>query len=117
MGPSYMHAYTVCTDGLAGGARLLAHLPPSRTVAMPAPHAGVGLGVYTKATSPLRRYGDVIVHRQLRALAMRSPLPWDAGTLADALPILAERERAVARAQAMSERYWTLVHLGARNPH
>jgi hypothetical protein len=92
--------------------RLLAHLPPSRTVAVPAPHAGVGLGVYAKATSPLRRYSDVIVHRQLRAFAAGGPLPWNAEALAGALPTLAERERAVARAQALSERYWTLVHLG-----
>lgn len=33
----------------------------------PAPHAGLGVSFYSQVTSPLRRYGDLISHEQLRA--------------------------------------------------
>ena len=33
----------------------------------PAPHAGLGVSFYSQVTSPLRRYGDLISHQQLRA--------------------------------------------------
>jgi exoribonuclease-2 len=33
----------------------------------PGPHAGMGLDLYTQATSPMRRYLDLVVHQQLRA--------------------------------------------------
>ena len=33
----------------------------------PAPHAGLGVSFYSQVTSPLRRYGDLIAHQQLRA--------------------------------------------------
>lgn len=38
-------------------------------------HAGMGLDIYTQATSPMRRYLDLVVHQQLRAhLADAEPL-------------------------------------------
>jgi hypothetical protein len=35
----------------------------------PAPHFSLGLAAYVQATSPIRRYGDLLVQRQLAALA------------------------------------------------
>ncbi|MBZ9750596.1 ribonuclease R [Deinococcus sp. HMF7604] len=41
----------------------------------PGPHAGMGLDLYAQATSPMRRYLDLVVHQQLRAhLTGGSPL-------------------------------------------
>ena len=37
----------------------------------PSPHAGLGLPAYTQATSPLRRYLDLVVHQQLRGVPAR----------------------------------------------
>jgi exoribonuclease-2 len=34
----------------------------------PAPHFSLGLSAYVQATSPIRRYGDLLAQRQLRAL-------------------------------------------------
>lgn len=39
----------------------------SRMRGSPAPHSGLGLEAYAQATSPLRRYLDLVVHQQLRA--------------------------------------------------
>lgn len=40
------------------------------------PHSGLGLQAYVQVTSPLRRYNDCLVHRQLKAFAMKQPLPY-----------------------------------------
>jgi hypothetical protein len=35
---------------------------------VPYAHVGLGLACYVQVTSPIRRYGDLCVHRQLKAL-------------------------------------------------
>jgi exoribonuclease-2 len=39
----------------------------------PAPHFSLGLPAYVQATSPIRRYGDLLVQRQLLALRAGEP--------------------------------------------
>jgi exoribonuclease-2 len=87
---------------------------PTRLVTEPQPHFGLGLPMYTRVTSPLRRYSDLLVHQQIRA--------WLAG--ADGLveqrvaERVAEGEAAagvVRRAERLSNQHWKLVYLRA-NP-
>jgi hypothetical protein len=40
----------------------------------PAPHFTMGIDMYTKATSPLRRYGDLLVHWQIEAALLEEEL-------------------------------------------
>ena len=40
-------------------------LQPASTTLVPGPHAGLGVEKYTQATSPLRRYADLMCHYQL----------------------------------------------------
>ena len=80
----------------------------------PAPHAGLGVSFYSQVTSPLRRYGDLISHQQLRAfIDGRRPLPKDEMlervAAGDAASIAA---RQVSR---LSEMHWKLVYL-IQNP-
>jgi ribonuclease R len=49
--------------------------------ATPARHGGLDAGLYTHFTSPIRRYADLVVHRQLRAALAGEPLPYDQGQL------------------------------------
>ncbi|EXJ14488.1 RNB domain-containing ribonuclease [Imhoffiella purpurea] len=83
---------------------------PSRLLLEPEPHSGLGLPVYTRATSPLRRYSDLLVHQQIRAtLAGRDPL--DA---AQVLERVAEADAAsvvVRRGERLSNQHWKLVYL------
>ena len=37
-------------------------------------HAGLGLSAYSRATSPLRRYIDLLAHQQLRSFLLNTPL-------------------------------------------
>jgi exoribonuclease II len=76
----------------------------------PGQHAGLGLGLYSQVTSPLRRYTDLIAHYQLRALALgRSPLSRE-----EVESMIAEAELAsqvVRKAERDSDTHWTLAYL------
>jgi exoribonuclease-2 len=87
---------------------------PSRLVSEPGPHFGLGLPIYTRATSPLRRYSDLLVHQQVRAFIKGDPLIGAQEVAAR----VAEGETAsasVRRAERLSNQHWKLVYLRA-NP-
>ncbi len=74
----------------------------------PSPHFSLGLDAYVQATSPIRRYGDLLVQRQIGALLSgNSPLP------ADALePLLQQLNLAVREAMTIAredQRHWQQV--------
>lgn len=52
-------------EGQARDFALRVRLKRSSTCARPSPHATLGLQAYTQGTSPIRRYFDIIVQRQL----------------------------------------------------
>jgi exoribonuclease-2 len=74
----------------------------------PAPHFSLGLPAYVQATSPIRRYSDLVVQRQLEAM-QDNQTPLQAEAL-DAL--LAELEPALREGIAISrddQRHWQQV--------
>ncbi|MCB8983188.1 MAG: RNB domain-containing ribonuclease [Ardenticatenaceae bacterium] len=85
-------------------------MKPSQPSSMPGAHAGLGLGLYAQATSPLRRYLDLVVHQQLRAYIAGE-------TLLDEQEVMARVGAAeavsgdVRRTERLSNRHWTLVYL------
>ena len=80
----------------------------------PAPHAGLGVSFYSQVTSPLRRYGDLISHEQLRAfLDGRRLIQKD-----DMLERVAAGDAAsvaAKKASRLSDTHWKLVYL-LQNP-
>ncbi len=73
-------------------------------------HAGLGLERYTRVTSPLRRYSDLLVHQQLRAFIRGDALISEA----DMLARTAEAELGggnTAMAERLSNRHWTLLYM------
>ena len=77
-------------------------------------HWGLGIGMYTQVTSPLRRYGDLIAHMQLRAfLDGREML--DKDTLLLRVSAGEESAQAAHKAERKSNAHWTLVYL-LQNP-
>ncbi|ATY63088.1 mitochondrial exoribonuclease [Cordyceps militaris] len=91
--------------------------------AQPGPYFLLGLGMYTKATSPLRRYGDLLVHWQVHAALaheratdgrrlavdeMDEVLAFSRRQLADTLPLLQLREK-LGRAVSRSASDWMLL--------
>ena len=95
---------------LAGMFALRRFLKPSEMSGHPAPHAGLGLEVYSRTTSPLRRYLDLVAHQQLRAFLRGEELIASQEMLlrigaAEAVTGL------VNQAERLSNRHWTLVYL------
>jgi exoribonuclease II len=78
------------------------------------PHSGMGLDAYAQATSPMRRYLDLVVHQQLRAAILEQ------GTLngKDIAARVAESQMAAGAtrtAEREARRHWTLVYM-SRQP-
>lgn len=76
----------------------------------PTPHSGLGLAAYAQATSPMRRYLDLVVHQQLRAYLAGRPLlsPQDVLERVGAAEAIIPSAR---QAEQYSNRHWTLVYL------
>ena len=54
---------------------------PARVSTSAEPHSGLGIDAYVQVTSPLRRYNDCLVHRQLKAFANHQSLPYNQETI------------------------------------
>lgn len=87
---------------------------PSRTVTAPERHSGLGLDLYTRATSPLRRYADLLVHQQIRASLAGAP-PLGAEQIAARAGEADQGGGQLRRCERLSNQHWKLVYL-ARHP-
>ena len=74
----------------------------------PGSHAALGLASYAQATSPLRRYQDLVTHRQLRAILGKEPAPYDLEALQRIAATYEEQERSSRLAERGSREYWLL---------
>lgn len=101
-------------EGMAAMYAYRRQMKPSQSKTLEEPHFGLGLEVYTRATSPLRRYLDLVAHQQLRAYALGRPV----------LPISEISERigandavggSIRRAERLSNTHWKMLFL-QRNP-
>ena len=85
-------------------------LKRSQQTSIAAPHAGLGLHVYTRATSPLRRYLDLVVHQQLRAHLHGTSLLGEQEILQRVGA--AEAVTGTTRqAERLARKHWTMVYL------
>jgi exoribonuclease-2 len=78
----------------------------------PGLHAGIGLEFYAQLSSPIRRYADLVLQRQLLAFVARSREPlYQTDEL---LTVLANAESADSEAKELerrSKRFWSLRYL------
>ena len=80
---------------------------------LPGPHEGLNVPHYLWATSPLRRYADLVNQRQLLAVISDSAAPYQRGS-ADLLAAVADFDTtysAYADFQQQMEFYWCLRHI------
>ena len=101
-------------SGLAGEYKKRRAMRPRSVGTIPSMHAALGLAMYGQVTSPLRRYGDLVSHRQLLNYLDGKPLTAAADLI---LKIAAgdEAGRACVYAERASRQHWTLVYL-LQNP-
>jgi exoribonuclease-2 len=77
----------------------------------PGQHAGLGLSAYLQATSPIRRYGDLAVHRQLKAAAAGDPPPYSEDDLAVLAAELDPLNGQASKMERNADRYWVTEYL------
>jgi exoribonuclease-2 len=80
----------------------------------PLPHWGLGLPCYTFATSPIRRYLDLVIHRQLLAVVSGHPPVYRPEDLDQILATIEPAMRRAGQLKTRRLRYWLLKHLAAR---
>jgi exoribonuclease-2 len=85
-------------------------LPPF-TSPEPKAHRGLGVKSYTQATSPIRRYADLLVHYQIKAVLRGETPPLARDKLISILDEMEQRQQEVSRLQSHSQRYWILRYL------
>jgi exoribonuclease-2 len=84
----------------------------SRFILNPEPekHSGLGLDAYVTATSPIRKYFDLVTQRQIRSVfGMEKPSTRE--EINDILQILEQPMSHVAKIQYNRHRYWLLKYL------
>lgn len=77
----------------------------------PARHSGLGMDAYSQSTSPIRRYVDLIAHRQLKA-HLRTGEPFYSAEQLE--PMMQRLERTTHQAEQLErerKQYWTLRYL------
>jgi exoribonuclease-2 len=83
---------------------------PGQQSTIPGRHAGLGLDGYAQATSPLRRYLDLVVHQQLRAFVAGRP-QLDVPAILERIGAADAVVGSVRWAERRAIQHWTLVYL------
>lgn len=102
-------------EGMAANFAYRRQLKPSKLKTLEEPHSGLGLALYTRVTSPLRRYLDLVTHQQLRAHLLGNevmPLKMISERIAASEAVTG----AVRRVERFSNTHWKLIYL-MRNPN
>ncbi|RHZ68944.1 hypothetical protein Glove_292g73 [Diversispora epigaea] len=73
------------------------------------PHWAMGIADgYSKVTSPLRRYCDILVHWQMKASLLGTKFPFSKEELENMTQHIRTREKEISRTQVRSEKFWIL---------
>jgi exoribonuclease-2 len=87
-------------------------LSPLHISVSPKPHSGLGVALYTQATSPIRRYLDLVVQRQLSSFFAKNESVYSEEDLEEMRVSVEPLVKALGRIQRNRLRYWTLKYLG-----
>lgn len=113
----------VTNEKLATGSALSMNdcgMPRSSLSSTPIPHRGLGMDAYTKVTSPLRRYVDLLAHWQIEAVLEheaelgrkltpeddKSFLPFSNDIISDMVPDIQHRQQLLEVAQSRVIDHW-----------
>jgi len=97
-------------DDWAGMFELRRHMSRTEYRSRPGAHAGLGLSRYVQATSPLRRYLDLVVHQQLRA-HLSGERGLETSELMERIGSAQAAAGDVSYAERLAREHWTLVYL------
>lgn len=75
------------------------------------PHAGLAVDIYCQATSPIRRYLDLLVQHQIKAAIRGDKLPFDRKAVQKLIGQMEHVSSELSRLTSNSHRYWMLRYL------
>lgn len=91
--------------------RVVRFLRAPRVGLSPEPHMSLGIDVYTQATSPIRRYPDIIIQRQIVSELMHGEAAYAEEELENLYPRIEVGLRDKKTIERQRERYWLYKHL------
>lgn len=77
----------------------------------PSGHSGLGLSMYTQLTSPLRRFADLVIQRQLVAHLVGEVLPYDQEELFKVLATAEKTARESRQIENEAKKRWFMIYL------
>jgi exoribonuclease-2 len=77
----------------------------------PGAHTGLGLSLYTQLTSPLRRFADLVIQRQLMAHLVGDELPYDQEELFKVLETAERTARESRLIEGEAKKRWLMQYL------
>ena len=86
------------------------HLSRAVIGTKPELHAGLGVKAYVTATSPIRRYHDLLTQRQIRAILGLGPM-YSKAQLEEILTTISSPMANAGRIQGLRKRYWLIKYL------
>ncbi|CAB5092333.1 3'-to-5' exoribonuclease RNase R [Olavius algarvensis associated proteobacterium Delta 3] len=89
------------------------HLSRFILSSQPDHHSGLGLTEYVTATSPIRKYFDLVTQRQIRAI-LGLDTPYSGEAIDQVIQDLEQPMSRVTRTQFRRHRYWMLKYLESR---
>ena len=96
--------------------RMFRVLEAGATQPTPGAHGMMAVPAYVQFSSPLRRYTDLIAHRQLTAWLRGQPLPHTAKEIADHVSTAEEGARERRQVQRKAAHYFKLLKLAGQPP-
>jgi exoribonuclease-2 len=91
--------------------QIFSKLEPGKLSLLPQRHFGLGLDSYTQLTSPIRRYADLVLQRQLSAHLGSLPLPYDAQEMLQILGTLQAADADLKGLERRANRIYLLKYL------
>ena len=90
---------------------IMRRLAPAELNTAPAPHSGLGVPAYIQATSPLRRYPDLVMQRQISHFLGHAEPLYSTETIASVGHRADVQLRELAHLEEGRKRYWFLKYL------
>jgi exoribonuclease II len=84
---------------------------PSALSLQPGQHSGLGLALYTQLSSPLRRFADLVMQRQLMAHINGEELPYDQEELFKVLATAEHTAREARNLEMSAKRRWFMLYV------
>ena len=91
--------------------KVIKHLKPSFVTSTPEIHKSLGVACYVQMTSPIRRYTDLLMQRQLISWLEEQKIRYSENELEDTNTRVSLATREIKNAQRSRHRYWLIRYL------